>query len=569
MRRLLVRDLLSQLNSMAAITRQRSEEHLEWINSNLIDFVNEFIRKNKLLDSHFIKGMNIAFKTTRFETLLKKWLVEYLERLFRILDVSGRLVLQDNPINRFGAEKYYARFRRLPEVKWENQPNLLQKIFSILARPLMVLYISLNRGLKFSGKRKKYKVMREAVWGLYNARGYYVHDDFLVDGDRIKKEDLLLFSRGVPVEAGRLKGYYDAQKSPYAHFNLSDLSMGLRTLFSRVIPKYIIGSSIILLREINSANFSLYWSIYLNFKYSALRYEKVFSHFEIISELGHNYFTTSHIAEAIVCQNYGARCYFMNWSDLSIDIDKYMLSFLGCDGYLLWGRAHITGVEGDPQILMPTGYVFKRFIKEVASNRDKILQEMGITKRGKIISFFDESFGGESKMTEENFITFCETAFRLSQIEEGNTILIKPKLMARYHNLADGFKKRFIDLKNKIEKMPNIYTIDEDKWSFIECIGVSDVVVSQGMTSSATIAIICGIEGLYLDEAQYSHPFSKLFKDRIVFDDHEKLLEMINKIIEGRDAPSKSIPETVLRDFDTYNDDMGIERFRDILLCRT
>ena len=52
--------------------------------------------------------------------------------------------------------------------------------------------------------------MREAIWGLYGAYGYYFHDDFLVDNDKIKKEDLILFSRdGNPMNRGRTKAYDD------------------------------------------------------------------------------------------------------------------------------------------------------------------------------------------------------------------------------------------------------------------------------------------------------------------------------------------------------------------------
>lgn len=570
MKRLLVKDLLSQLNSIKSSAGiQRSREYFEFINSNLTDFVDEFLRKNKLLESHFIRNMNKTFETTRFEVLLKRWTIDYLEKIFEALNGLDELTLEDNPINRFGVEKYRSNFAMLPKIKWRKQPALSQKLCSILVRCAVIVRLSLNKGIKISGKRKKYKIMREALWGLYDIGGYYIHDDFMVDGDKIKKEDILLFSRGITKDETRLKGYDDAKKSPYGHFDLQSLSMGIGPFCSRIIPKYIISGSRILFKEARSDHFSLYWSVYLYFKYNALPYEKIFSHFEITSELAHNCFTASHIPEAIICQNHGAKYYFMIWSDMAIRINEYTVSYLGCDGYLSWGKAHITGLEGDPRILMLTGFPFKKFIKKVIADRNNVLSDMGISAKGKIITFFDESFGGGIKMTEENFVTFWETALKLSQIEEGNTILIKPKELNRYHNLSEGLKTRFIDIKNKIEKNQNIYIIDEKKWSFIECIGVSDIVVTQGMTSSTTIAIICDIEGLYLDEAQYDHPFSRLFKDRIVFNDPGELLVMISKILKGKEHPLKDIPEDVLRDFDTYKDDMGIDRVRDILICKT
>lgn len=565
---LLVRDLLSRSSSKGAAAKQRNGNYLEWISSHLIGFTNEFVQENKLLESYFIRGMNKAFKTTRFELLLKRWMVEYLEKTLKALDDSDELILEDNSINRFIVEKYRLSFTVLPKIEWTKQPILSRKLCSILIRCAVIVYISLSKGMRISGKRKKYKVMREALWGLYDVGGYYFHDDFFIDGHNLKKEDLLLFSRGISAKGLRLKARHDVKRSPYAHFDLQSLSIGIGPFFSRIIPKYIISGSSVLFREINSDHFSLYWGVYLHFKYSALPYEKVFSHFEVISELADNSFTAAHIPEAIVCQNYGTKCYLMVYSDLAIKINEYMLSFLGCDGYMAWGSAHITGVEGEERILMLTGFPFKRFVKEVIANRKSVLSDMGIAAKGKIITFFDESFGGECKMTEENFVVFWETALKLAQTEEGSTVLIKPKELNRYHNLSDGLKKRFIDIKTEIENMPNAYIIDEIRWSFIECIGVSDIVVTQGMTSSATIAIICGIEGLYLDEARYGHPFSALFKGRIVFDDRLELLEMINKIIAGSESPLKDIPESLLRDFDAHKDDMGIDRFRDVL-CET
>ncbi len=116
-----------------------------------------------------------------------------------------------------------------------------------------------------------------------------------------------------------------------------------------------------------------------------------------------------------------------------------------------------------------------------------------------------------------------------------------------------------------MHKYPNVYIVDPDKWSFIETIGVSDVVVTQGVTSSATIAIICGVEGLYFDEAGEDHPLSAAFKNRIVFDSAAELLSMLQKIIDGSENPIKGIPEYILRAYDAYPDDRGIDLLRNIL----
>jgi hypothetical protein len=190
---------------------------------------------------------------------------------------------------------------------------------------------------------------------------------------------------------------------------------------------------------------------------------------------------------------------------------------------------------------------------------------MGIKKEGGVISFFDESFGGECEMTEGDYLSFWETALCCAQNNKNrHTILLKPK-RDQLDRLSDTAKNIFLKIKEAITNLKNVYIIDSDRWSFIEAIGVSDVVVTQGMTSSSTIAIICGIEALYLDEFHFDHAFSRLFKDRIVFDDPQKLLSVANEIASGRSSVLNIIPQRVLRDFDAYDDDRAIERFRIIL----
>ena len=280
MRRFLVKDLLSGLDSENHITAQQSIEYIGWIGFNIVDITTEFVLENKLLESYFVKGMNRTFRTGYFKELLNKWTLIYLLKLFDMLDYfvkhqsqpDKRLILEDVPINRFGVGKYCARFKTLPDIKWKTQAGLPRRLFSILMRPFSILYISLSKGVKISARREKYKVLRESMWGLYDVRGYYLHDDFLVDGNKIKQDDLLLFSRGKPTELYRVKAYNDAKSSPYAHFDILSLSLDAVCLFSRIIPKYIVSGSRILSGEIFSDNFSLYWSVYSSFLSNFLFY---------------------------------------------------------------------------------------------------------------------------------------------------------------------------------------------------------------------------------------------------------------------------------------------------------
>ena len=565
--RVFLRNMLLNLREQGEVFPQRNDEYYEWLHSDLVEIAEEFVYKNGIKNTFFIRKMNTVFGTDDFDTFFKKFITVYLSILFEKMDDFShykrgqKLVLEDSPLNRFGSEKYFSKFGRLKTVDWKKSQGAVSKGVGIMLKNLIVLQISLSRGLKFSPKKKKYKVMREALWGLYDTGGEYFHDDFFVDNKTIKKEDVVFFSRGLSAESGRVKSYNDVKRSEYANFNIKELSIGINVFFGRIIPKYIVSASSALFAELKSPNYSLFSSMFLYFLRYALPYEKIFSNYEIGAELGHNFYSPGHVAEAMVFRANGAKYNLMHWSDTAIKTDKYLTAHLGCDSYFVWGRAHVTGVEGNGKIIKPTGYVFKRFIKKTARRRDEILNKMKVSKKGKIISFFDESFRSRCKMTEEHYVNFWYTALKFARKNRNDTILIKPKSMERYKGLSENLIKRFLRIKIELESFENVHIIDDRKWSFIEVIGVSDVVITQGMCSSATIAIICGIEGLYLDEARYNHPFRELFTDRIVFNDSEKLLSMVDRIIANEDSPIKDIPERLLRSFDAFEDDRGIDMF--------
>ncbi|MFH1310718.1 MAG: hypothetical protein ABIH85_08610 [Candidatus Omnitrophota bacterium] len=566
----LLRNLVLNLRAQGEIFLQRESRYYEWLNADLIGIASEFVSENRIENSTFSKVFRTTFKTELFNVFLNKFIVDYFSKLFEKLDDSRQLgqelVLEDNSINVFGFKKYTAEFGRIETIKWQKRQCLMAKAIAIFLKNIIVFQLSLTRGIKFSPVKKKYKVMREALWGLYNVGGKYFHDDFFVDNKKIKAKDVIFYSRGLSPASGRVKPYEDAVNSEYASFNVKDLKIGARAFFERILSKYIFESDYALFSELTSPNYSLFASMYLYFVRYAVPYEKVFSNYEIAAELGHNFYSPGHVAESIVCRNYGTKYNLMHWSDTSIKIGEDLTSHLGCDNYFVWGNAHVTGVEGGKNIIKPTGYVFKRFIKNVMAEKDKVLSRMRVSTGKKVVSFFDETFRSKCKMTEQHYLNFWNSAYVLAKNNKDVTVLMKPKTLERYKNLSQERIEKFLAIKTKFEELGNTYIIDDKKWSFIEVIGVSDVVITQGMFSSATIAIICGIEGLYLDEAGYNHPFRERFLNRIVFDKPNKLIEMIEAIVSGTESPVKDIPESLLREFDAFSDDDGIDRIREVLV---
>lgn len=552
---------------------QKNSEYYKWLDDELLNYVEEFVNRNKILSSDFIFILNKIFNTKHFDNYAKKMLVEYMYNLFNsFYDNSFALPpavhpvqLEDNALNRFVVNKYSNKYGPLTQIKWLPPYNCIVRMLLVIIKTVAVLLKSLKNGLKIFGKAQEFKVMREGIAGLQRG-GYYLKDDYFVDGILIKKSDCLFYSRGLPIEKYRLKAFHELKASNYSHINNCSMPIAIDHLIFRIIPKYILFGSLQLFKEVSNPLFVFYYSLFSEFINQAIPYEQVFSNFKVLSEYGHAYFSSGHIAESIVCQNHGTKYYLAHWSDHSMKGVKHITAYLACDKYLLWGKAHIQGAEGDSSKLLLSGYLFKRFIEEVKQKKEIIKEELGIKGCGKIISFYPESFGGECPLSEEQHVKFWELALNVALKEKECSIIIKPKeLIDELPNLSAGARTSLQQIDKRLAELDHVHVINPRKWSFIETIGISDIVITQSMTSSATIAIICGIEGLYFDQAKGAHPFSTTYKDKLVFDDPQKIMYMIHEIVAGNDSPLNSIPKEIIRNYDAYSDDRGIDVLRGLL----
>ena len=244
------------------------------------------------------------------------------------------------------------------------------------------------------------------------------------------------------------------------------------------------------------------------------------------------------------------------------------MSALGCDALFIWGKIHVSGEERNIPELVPTGYPFKRFVLDSSTRKDEILKKIGADPEKKVVSFFDESFGGDCRMTEVHYVRFWQAALICAQKDRSVTVLIKQKASIEHQRLSPEIRAAFDPILDIIKKTPNIVLVDNKIWSFIEVIGASDVVVTQGMTSTSGIAIVCGKQGLYLDETNYDHPFKRMYKDKIVFSDCETLVNMIYNIIYKRFDVFDILPDELKSQYDNFNDDRGVNLIRDYIAGR-
>ncbi len=559
--------LPGQLRRQVVAEGHRPVEYREWRSATAAEFVTQFVAEQKMFGRPFVIGLGDAFGTARFMVYAKKWLIEYLIDVFDGFEnhvrnsVPRPLVLEDNPLHHYALGVFSSRFGLAPRVRWVPRPGLATKIARLVGQALLMLWISLKNGLRVRREKGVYKVLREAIWGLQ--RGSF-RDDFLVDGRLLHAKDVLLFSRkAAGWSRDRMLARKQALAAGFNHFDLETLPMSVRTLVGRILPVY--GQALgALARELAAEDFSVLSSMYSSFLASALPYEAVFSNFSVTSELGHNFFTASHVAESIVCETRGVGYYLTHWSDNAVVANHYINAFLGCDEYLVWGPAHVRGIEGSN--VTSIGYYFKHRIqsmrRDMRARADK-LAEMGVPAGKKVISFFDETFGGEIRMSEDHYLSFWTTVKDFAKLEPEISVIVKPKGAFFHDRFSKGGRAKYARLRRELSLLGNVHVIDPERFGFIGAIGVADLVVTQGMTSSATIALLCGVDGLYLDQAGYDHPLRSEYTGSVVFEDPPELIERARQILHGEcERPVNLVSPELLRRFDAYSDDRGIDRLR-------
>lgn len=572
LRKLLNVDILAypDIDSISLIQKRRG--YSDWIMADLIASVEDFFSLRPGT-REFCGSLNRIFNTDKFNNLARKYVTGYLYRLYLWLDYCAfeqgkitSLKLGDIPLNRFAVNRHKDKFGVSVKIEWVKQPFFLLNALTIFIHASKIVFQGASTGFIFTKRKKRYKVLREMKWGFKGVNGRYFHDDFMVDGENIRRPDLLIFIRQeINDDEGWVKMYQSLKESGYGYFDIGSLPIALPIYLNRIIKKYLICGCLALSKFINSADFSLFSSIYFHFFAIGILHEKIFSSYKLDAQLGHHYFSYEHIPEAIVCNNHNAGYFLCQLSDNSVLENKPILPFMGCDKILAWGDAHAMVQEGNAGKYLNTGYAFKRFIEEARARRDLLVSEMRLLKHKKNIVFFEENFGGIKKETAQHYIDYWQAILQVQKaFKEDINIIIKRKGDDLYLRLPPDLRGRYIQIISSLNKADNFYELGFPDWSFIELIGVADIVITSGMTSSATIAIICGIEGLYFDRAGFNHPFSKLFKNQVVFDNERELIDTIGNIIYERYSVFDIISADVRRSFNSADDNCGMDMARAI-----
>ncbi|MAF85139.1 MAG: hypothetical protein CL875_03055 [Dehalococcoidales bacterium] len=534
------------------------------------DFVYNIL---KLEGCQFTKVYNEKFKTNKFKPFVLKWVsfyvFELLTCLYRAhLDKPSKkvLYLRNNLLNRQIYEWWSRKTGNKIQVRWLGESEAkagLEAITSILA---LFIYNLLSHGLCLPVRPKKFKIMKEAVWGL---RSRVFRDDFFVDNEKLLKKDLLLYTFGSSQEP-RMSAYKAAQDSEYECINKSKLKIPVNLLFQRLFKYHFRLPLVFVLSNFsNKQNYMLKdWLKW--FHAVAIDREILLSHYQIGLDLSVNETSLVHIPETIILNNYGAKSVIYHWSDMTSGAfsTEHFKSF---NIYLIWGKAHIRGKQYFVDNIIETGCWLKHNFGEFTKDKKNIHKKLELPTNGyKVLAFYDESFAPNIHFSEEVLLDFWQMMFEL--IEENRNVIgiMKPKVGDGDKRLMLSAKGKEIynNIKQRCSESGRFYFIDNPREVGVtEVIAISDINITMGMGSPSSIALLCGKIGLYYNTpGDDYHPFARKYKNKVVFDNKRGLFSAVNKIINQGYSPLDEIDEELLRDYDQFRDERGLERFREALL---
>ncbi|NQT23157.1 MAG: hypothetical protein HQ579_06955 [Candidatus Omnitrophica bacterium] len=536
------------------------------INESAIDLSTKFYNHNIKKHDGFIKYYNSILGTQKFEAYIKKELCRQIFNLlkqFHAIRLSalpgGKILMCKNPVSKFVVEYMEDKHQVKYRIKWIGTlwPGLFVLIYyAWLFRELM------KRGVVFNRQKKKYRLAREAA--SETSHSSILGDDIAIDGKRFKKEDMLMlkFSKNPQRE----NAFKEAVKKGFNTASVPELKININRDFFNILFFYLF----VPLRT----HISLFASgqAYLSY-YIALFHKRCFPIEVLMNLYGIKCFISNKLwgdaEETIILNRYGTKNVILHLSDLTHYRD-YMYAFSPHNIYFTWGDIHYDS-HADNYFVdekFNIGCPYKRNYNKAICNKEKIIKEMPLLQtEKKKVTFFDTAFDNDTFVMEEYFLQYLEMVKEFCDRRKDLSILLKPKaLPGEELKISQNNRKMYERLRKELDACKNFVLVNSSKWAAEEVISISDVCVTMGMNSPATIALICGKNALYFDPmSDKNHLFAKKYHNILVFEDKNLLFKQIENILTEKVNCQEVLSEKDIRLYDAFDDDMALERLRDNL----
>lgn len=400
--------------------------------------------------------------------------------------------------------------------------------------------------------------------------------DFLIDEEKIKKNDVLFIS--LKKLSLQNRNYLTQNKLAFSDGILTAFS--LNTAKNTILPALTLMLKAIAYRQkiyvLECALLTLiYYSIWASFK------EK----YHINNLISCCDFGKQSIARNLLLSKDNTRTWWYLHTNNFIsyyipDTNKAnypqcspfsLLGYLNYDYVLTWSeeisgyfKKHHQNIKNYTNI----GCLWAEHTIGIISGKTKMdfkekLYKAGFKSRYKLIAVFDSTYLDNSITTYEDGINFIKGISQLLEDISDIFIIFKEKKARRY---VGRYSKEMLNLFNKLEEHPRCY-LPSNKISSSEAIAFSDLTISFPFTSTTFEALSARKKALYYDA---SNKFRNTYYDKIpglVCHNYDELHGRVKELLfaVSKDEYDAYLENNIKNKVETYLDGKAISRFRRLL----
>ncbi len=524
-----------------------------------------------------------TFRSDRVHVYVKKFLaieawhfVKAYLVLASVAQAEGReieLVVPDTPLVRLFLPSFLARHGD-PRVRLANPHRLgISLLFRSLVAMCAVLVVVLRSvwrgGLVLRGRRRRYLLAKEILWGIGQGRR---GDDFVIDDRVIRSEDVLFYFR--PGSAGRLPRPEFLSSSLAAAVargstcvDWSRVPVSLGTLRSAIWPRYIqfpaAVSFLALARAEKRVAGALLQQVMMAFLRQGVGWD-IFAAAHLPElNLSQDDERAEHIAATVVLNLHGARNAGFQYANVT-QWRAFTTAHVSYNLYLAWGPFVRKCWDGDWKVdrFEEIGYLWGHHYLESYAQREEIRAALldGDPRRRFVVALFDEN-PSPDYLSAEGFREFYRLGASLLERRPDTVVVIKPKRFAGVPEVPGVH-----ELLAPYVESGRLKIWDRGVADSAKVIAVADAVVSMIGSAPHLEAICCGVPGFNYDPSgNRSAPFYEYGHGEIAFDNAESLLKAIERVLDGPSASATDDLGDFIDDLDPYRDFRAIERMRQAL----
>ena len=373
----------------------------------------------------------------------------------------------------------------------------------------------------------------------------------LIDNLHFNNKDVIFYTKGnIAKNLYRAEAKLQLEQAGYTVVDMSKMAINLKRGFRAFVTLYV------------------YMVLSAVCRYKIYQVEDIivfnlsaYNHFVFLTNYNSNLHYSNSVGDEIsgtIMMNFwGCKNFVYHLSDMTT-YQGVFHAYHAHNIFYSWGPIHRTFDSGHyfHDKIVNVGCIF------ISAYKDAINTNIVKSSAQKVILVCDSSFDNCCHQSEDFYLDFLDLLQIIAAEIRDARFFFKAKRFD-FKTLADGFteqkKKSFLD-KMGILKSTNRFDFYYSDTQLESLFPKADLVISMGINSPCTIALLCGKEALYYETSgNDQHPFSK-YKNQIIFNDKEKLLSSVKKILNKEITVFDYIDDKLLSSFDYFRDGKALSR---------